>query len=111
MTPPEVRIEHRYPAALRFLRAHGPQALAVLHELILRADEVDGDLIAAASTREIADRLEFLSKDSVHRRLRQLIRAGVIEPLPSSPSAFTAPRYLLRLDDSGITRLPVERPA
>jgi hypothetical protein len=111
VTPPEVRIEHRYPAALRFLRAHGPQALAVLHELIVQAQEADGELIVAASTREIADRLEFLSKDSVHRRLRQLIRAGVIEPLPSPPSAFTAPSYVLRLDDSGITRLLVERPA
>jgi SOS-response transcriptional repressor LexA len=84
----------------------------VLHELIVQAQEADGELIVAASTREIAERLEFLSKDSVHRRLRQLIRAGVIEQLPSPPpSAFTAPRYLLRLDDSGITRLLVERPA
>ncbi|MBA2281184.1 MAG: winged helix-turn-helix domain-containing protein [Acidimicrobiia bacterium] len=109
---PEVRIEHRYPQALRFLREHGPQALAVLQDLIVAADEVDGALIAAASTREIAERLEFLSKDSVHRRLRQLIRAGVVVPVPSHPTAtFASPRYRLLLDDSGIARVLVDRTA
>lgn len=104
--PPEVRIEHRYPDALVFLRHHGPQALAVLHVLLTRAERKRGRLIARASTRDIAERLEFLSKDTVHRRLRQLVRAGVIEPIAAEPgSSFTTPAYVLHLDDSGITVL------
>lgn len=83
--PPEICIEHRYPEALTFLRHHGPQALAVLHDLLTRAEVEDGQLIARASTRDIATRLEFLSKDSVHRRLRQLTRAGFIEPVAPQP--------------------------
>ena len=103
--PPEVRIEHRYPAALGFLRQHGPEALAVLHDLLARAENRDGALVAQASTRDIAGRLEFLSKDTVHRRLRQLARAGVIEPLDRrSGSAFAPTTYVLHLDNSGISR-------
>lgn len=102
--PPDVRIEHRYPAALGFLRQHGPQALAVLHDLLSHAEDHDGVLVARASTREIAERLEFLSKDSVHRRLRQLARAGVVEAVSHQPGQFSAtPAYVLHLDDSGIT--------
>ncbi|MGH9164643.1 MAG: hypothetical protein ACRDZW_03895 [Acidimicrobiales bacterium] len=105
---PEVRIEHRYPAALGFLRRHGPQALAVLHDLASRAEQRDGQLVAVASTRDIAERLEFLSKDSVHRRLRQLARAGVIEALDRrAGSAFMPTTYLLHLDDCAITVHPV----
>jgi predicted ArsR family transcriptional regulator len=102
--PPEVRIEHRYPAALAFLRHHGPQAVAVLHDLLTRAERERGELVARASTRDIAERLEFLSKDTVHRRLRQLVRAGVIEPVAADPGRpFMTPAYVLHLDDSGIT--------
>lgn len=101
--PPEVRIEHRYPAALPFLRHHGPQAVAVLHDLLAHAGEVEGRLLARASTREIADRLEFLSKDSVHRRLRQLVRAGVIEPVSIAEAPFSTPTYVIHLENSGIS--------
>jgi DNA-binding transcriptional regulator YhcF (GntR family) len=107
-----VRIEHRYPAALEFLRQHGPQAVAVLHELLARAECREGDLVACASTRDIAERLAFLSKDTVHRSLRQLARAGVIEALDrKSGSAFAPTTYVIHLDDSGITVLPDERSA
>lgn len=51
--PPEVRIEHRYPTALAFLRHHGPQAVAILHVLLTRAERERGVLVARASTREI----------------------------------------------------------
>jgi len=103
-TPPEVRIEHRYPAALTFLRHHGPQAMAIVDDLLTRAERQDGLLVARASTRDIAERLEFLSKDTVHRRLRQLVRAGVIEPVATEPgSTFITPAYVLHLDDSAIT--------
>jgi hypothetical protein len=101
--PPEVRIEHRYPAARAFVRRHGPQALAVLHELLARSERRDGHLVARASTRDIADRLACLSKDTVHRRLRQLARAGVIQPLDRKPGSTFAPTtYIVHLDDSGI---------
>lgn len=61
-------------------------------------------LVARASTREIAERLEFLSKDSVHRRLRQLARAGVIEAASHQPGQLSGtPVYVLHLDDCGIT--------
>lgn len=104
--PPEVLIEHRYPAALAFLRAHGPQALAVLHDLLARAERRDGVLVARASTRDIADQLQFLSKDTVHRTLRQLARAGVIEVLDRrSGSSFAPTTYVVHLADSGITVL------
>lgn len=104
MLPGGVRIEHRYPAALGFLRQHGPEALAVLHDLMTRAERSGGDLVARASTRDIAKRLGFLSKDTVHRRLRDLARAGVIEPIDRlSGSTFMATAYVLHLDDSGIT--------
>ena len=110
--PPEVRIEHRYPAALSFLREHGPQALAVLHALLEQSERRDGGLVAQASTREIADRLRFLSKDSVHRCLRQLARAGVIEPVDRQQgSTFRATTYIVHLDESGITVVPDGRSA
>lgn len=110
--PPEVRIEHRYPQALVFLREHGPQALAVLHALLARAERRDGELVVQASTRDLAERLRFLSKDSVHRRLRQLARAGVIEIVhPRSGAAFAPTTYVVHLDDCGITVVPDDVPA
>ena len=42
--------------AREFVRRHGPQAVAVLHELLARAEQRDGELVARASTRDIADR-------------------------------------------------------
>lgn len=110
--PPEVRIEHRYPETLEFVRHHGAQAVIVLHDLLRRAEVEDGRLVARASTRDIAARLEFLSKDTVHRRLRQLTRAGVIEPVAATPEhTFTTPTYVIHLDDSGITVAPSDIPA
>ena len=100
--PPEVRIEHRYPEAGEFLRRHGADALAVLHDLAAHAERRDGRLVVQASVREIASRLTFLSKDSVHRRLRDLHRASVICVLPAS-HAFERPTYVLQLDGTGIS--------
>lgn len=98
----EVVIEHRYPQALEFLREHGPDAVAVLHVLVAQADSVDGRLEVAASTRGMAERLGFLSKDSAHRRLRQLRRAGVLEAFPST-GPMDPPTYVVHLDGTGIT--------
>jgi hypothetical protein len=98
----EALVEHRYPAALDFLREHGPDAVAVLHLLAVDAGAVDGQLVVSVSTRALATRLGFLSKDSAHRRLRQLRRAGVIEVLPST-GPTDPPSYALHLDGTGIT--------
>ena len=98
----EVLIEHRYPEALGFLSEHGPDAVAVLHVLVAQAEPVEGQVVVAASTRGVADRLGFLSKDSAHRRLRQLRRAGVLEALPSTGS-MDPPTYVVHLDGTGIT--------
>jgi hypothetical protein len=102
LTAGQVLIEHRYPAALEFLREHGPDAVAVLSVLIADADLVDGRLVAAASTRGVAERLGFLSKDSAHRRLRQLRRSGVLEALPST-GPMDPPTYVVHLDGTGLT--------
>ena len=51
-----------------------------------------------------AGRLGFVSKDAVHRRLRQLIRAGVVRRVGECSSARGArPAYVLDLNDTGIT--------
>ncbi len=98
----EALVEHRYPDALAFLCEHGPDAVAVLHVLAVDAAVIDGQLVVRASTRGLAARLGFLSKDSAHRRLRQLRRAGVLEALPSS-GPMDPPTYVLHLDGTGIT--------
>ena len=97
----EVRVEHRFPEALDFLREHGPDAVAVLHVLVADSRVIDGRLVVAASTRGVAERLGFLSKDSAHRRLRQLLRAGVLEALPST-GPMDPPTYVVHLDGTGI---------
>ena len=98
----EVLIEHCYPQALDFLREHGPDAVAVLHVLVAQAELVDGRPVVAASTRGVAERLGFLSKDSAHRRLRQLRRAGVLDALPST-GPMDPTTYVVHLDGTGIT--------
>jgi DNA-binding Lrp family transcriptional regulator len=104
--PAEVRIEHSYPAAWAFVQEHGPEAIAVLHDLLARA-VVDGDrLIVVASVRQVAERLGFLSKDTVHRRVRQLQRAGVLHRLVLDPSSrFACPRYVIDVSGTGIALL------
>ena len=97
----EVLIEHRYPQALEFVREHGPNAVAVLMVLLVDAEVVDGRLVVAASTRGVAERLGFLSKDSAHRRIRQLRRVGVLEGLPST-GRMDRPTYVVHLDGTGI---------
>ncbi len=83
----EVRVEHAYPAAMDFLRRHGPETLAVLHDLLAQAEFRDGEVVVSASVRDIAGRLGFISKDTVHRRLRQLVRAGVLRRTASAGRA------------------------
>lgn len=101
----EVRIQHSYPLAFGFLQEHGPETLAVLHDLLARAERRGDDLVVEVSVRQIADGLGFLSKDTAHRRLRQLLRAGVIRHLGATPSStFTRPVYVIDLTGTGISR-------
>ena len=106
--PGEVVVEHRYPEAHAFLSEHGPDALAVLHVLAVRAEVIDGRLVARARTRGVAGQLGFLSKDSAHRRLRQLRRAGALDALPST-GPMDAPSYVLHLDGTGISVTHADR--
>lgn len=99
----EARIEHRYPAALHFLQEHGPTAVAVLEDLLANAERRSNRLVSQASVREIAERLIIFSKDTVHRRLRQLLRAGVLRRLPAKRvAAFSKPAYTFDLTGTGI---------
>ena len=97
----EIRIEHRYPDALSFVRAHGPDALVILHDLLAHAEIRDHELVVQTSTRQIAEHLDFFSKDTVHRRLRQLHRARVIRTLDTTDT-FQAPTYVVDLTGTGI---------
>jgi SOS-response transcriptional repressor LexA len=112
MTTPEARIQHCYPEALVFLRRHGADALAIVDDLVAHSQRRGDQLVVQASVREIATRLSFLSKDTVHRRLRQLLKAQVIV-LHSSADAgpFEAPTYVLDLTDTGISVLSTRRSA
>ncbi|MFN2502780.1 MAG: hypothetical protein ABR540_00820 [Acidimicrobiales bacterium] len=102
--PPEARIEHRYPEALAFLRLHGADALVILDDLLAHAERRDNQLVVQASVREIAGRLSFLSKDTVHRRVRQLLRAKVVGTVSTKvTSPFERPTYVLDLTDTGIS--------
>jgi hypothetical protein len=99
--PREVRIEHTYPAAHAFVVAHGPQGVAVLHALLQDA-RLDGDrLVASGSSRTLALRTEQLSKDTVHRHLLKLQRAGILHRVTRLDSRV--PAYVVHLDGLGIT--------
>jgi len=106
---PEIRIEHRYPEALAFVHVHGSDALVVLLDLIAHSDRHGSDLVVRASVRDIAARLPFLSKDTVHRRLRQLRHAHVINiATPTTTTPFEKPTYTVNLTGTGI-RVATER--
>jgi DNA-binding Lrp family transcriptional regulator len=96
----ETRIEHCYPDALAFLQQHGPDALAIVHDLLADAELRDGQPFVQKSTRQIAQDL-FISKDTVHRRLRKLHRAGVIQVVVVA-TAFEPPTYVVNLTGTGI---------
>jgi hypothetical protein len=100
----EIRIEHRYPQARLFMEAHGPHGIAILHDLLIHAQQHDAELVVQASVREIAARLPSLSKDTVHRQLRELHRVHVIRTSPTNPtSRFERPTYVLDLTGTGIS--------
>lgn len=99
---PGVQVQHDYPAASAFLRLHGPQAFAVLHDLLAHAEHRGDDLVVQASVRQVAQRLSFASKDTVHRQVRGLVRAGVLYRLDPGLSPFEPPTYRVELNGTGI---------
>ena len=107
----DVLIEHRYPEAGAFVREHGPDAVAVLEDLLCRAGVVGGALVVQASSREVASRLGFMSKDSANRRIRQLRHAGVLRLATGAAPSFAVPTYVVRLAGTGIavSRPPAHR--
>lgn len=109
---PEVCIELHYPAALEFLQRHGPQAVAVVHDLVAHSHSDHGQLVVQASVRQITERLSSLSKDTVHRHMRALLLDGVLQRLVlNQASRFEAPTYVLNLTGSGISRASSADPA
>lgn len=104
----EVHIVHRYPVAERFLRHHGVTAVAVLHDLLRRAELVDGDLVVTTTVRAVASRVGCLSKDTVHRAVQHLVRTAVLEPIDCiepgdlRQQSFRRSTYRVRLDGTGI---------
>lgn len=108
----EVRIEHSYPAALAFLREYGPETVAVLHDLLTQAELHDGQLVVRASVRQIAGRLGFISKNTVHRRLRQLVRAGVVRRNAATTAGeATPPGYVIDLSETAISVSLTRKPS
>ncbi len=100
----EIRIEHRYPQSFTFVQQHGPHAIVILHDLINHAEARDDQLVVQASVRQIAGRFPFLSKDTVHRRLRDFHRTGIIRTATTpTASHFQRPTYILDLTDTGIS--------
>lgn len=99
----EICIEHRYPAAYAFVEQHGPDAIAVIEDLITHAEQLGDQLVVQASVRQIAQRLPRLSKDTVYRRLRQLRRAHVIRTGSPMATRFDRPIYVLDLTGTGIS--------
>ena len=55
-----------------------------------------------ASVRQVAQRLGFASKDTVHRQVRQLVRAGVLHRLGAGLTPFEPPTYRVELGGTGI---------
>ena len=78
--------------------------LAVLHDLLIHARRLEGELVVEASVRQVADRLRFVSKDTVHRRLRQLLSAGVLRRLHHEEvERFTRGVYAIDLTGTGVS--------
>jgi len=101
---PEVCIELHYPQALAFLQRHGPQAVAVVHDLVAQSHSDHGQLVVQASVRQVTERLSSLSKDTVNRHMRALLLDGVLQRLViEETSRFEAPTYVLNLTGSGIS--------
>ena len=100
----EIRIEHCYPQAFAFVDRHGPDAIAILHDLITHAAQRQDQLVVQASVRQIAERVPRLSKDTVYRRLRELHRAHVIHTVTARTTGrFEPPTYVLDLTGTGIS--------
>ncbi|MCC5950731.1 MAG: MarR family transcriptional regulator [Acidimicrobiia bacterium] len=84
-----------------------PTAWIVLEELAVRAEHIDGQVVAEQSARTLAESVGR-SKDAVARALRQLSDAGLIERGESRhgfSGRFTGGHYIVDLRVAGL-RLP-----
>ncbi|MDQ1536283.1 MAG: hypothetical protein QOE58_676 [Actinomycetota bacterium] len=96
-------IEHRYPQVLTFVHRFGAEALVIVDNMASRAQLCDGQLQVETSVRDIAGHLKVCSKDTVHRRLRQLTRARVVSRVSTTSDPFHPSTYVLDLRDTGIS--------
>ena len=85
------------PRAAALRRQLGPTAWCALECLIERSD--DG-MTATASVRAVALELG-VARNTAHRAIRSLVRAGLVEPSQArNPSGTFSPgRYRLHVDD------------
>jgi len=92
------------PMAEETRRSLGPLAWAALEALVTAASDSHDPCTAPTSVREFASRLG-VSKNTAHRALVALRRAGMIEPLQarSSSGHFAAGAYRLDVDSSILT--------
>jgi DNA-binding Lrp family transcriptional regulator len=87
----------------------GSEALLVLLDLAARAVDSPDGTVVVSSYRDIARRLG-VSKDTVGRRIRTLVGAGLVaEHVRVRDNRFETRSYLLNLDLAGVTleRSPV----
>jgi len=99
------------PMAEETTRSLGPLAWAALEALVTDARPTGDVDVADASVRQLAERLG-VAKNTAHRALTALRRAGFIEPLQSRSTSgqFASGSYRLAVAPS-ILRLAAEAPA
>src|SRR5438128_294087 len=99
--PSSVMVLHG--GAHELARHIGPDGFHVLRELVVSSRWSRTDAVVTVGCRELGRRLG-LSKDTVNRRINDLLRLGVLECLGAAgPSERFARRsYRLRLDLAGI---------
>ena len=96
-----LRLERR---ALSLAYRHGADALLVLLDLAVHANDSPDGVVVTVSYRDVARRLG-VSKDTVGRRMAVLRGVGVVVELAeSSVDRFETRSYRLYLDFAGIAR-------
>ena len=105
MTPIRHALSLEWSTTGRFIARFDPTALAICLELASRATNhnSNGAVIAEIGLRDLASRIG-LSKDTVHRHLRHLEHACIIERIPGH-TTFSPCTYLIHLAPIGISFL------
>lgn len=100
-----VEIVHSYPDAFKLLERLDPVAVLVLHTIAGASSPVGPHRIARVPVSTIAHQLRAVSRNTVNRRLKTLIDAGLIEILPPVLSVDPTPTF--RIDLASITPLGI----